>query len=441
MKFPSLYQLATTHVISIDISATIDEAIALMLGHNHRNIIIIDGKNYRLLMVSDLIYIKKNAIDRSLGLATLNLPSIVALPKDTNILKCIEYINAHIDYICTLNSDGSLHGLITLTDIISHIDPDTLIENYTLQEYLDLSSSVMQANEDEIVIELFEQFERSSFDSIVVTQNQSPIGILTAKDILRAFKNTIDLDVPIKELMSSPIQTLPANSTVKDALEFIHSKNFKRVIVVDKKGYLAGAITQKELITLTYSRWSQLIKEHYSELKEINKMLQIQNHEYRLKASRDHLTKLYNRHYFSELFEQRREYKEPHEGFDILLLMDVDDFKQINDTLGHNEGDRVLVAIAKTLLSSLRGNDIAARWGGEEFIVLLPTNNLDSARRVAQKIHDNIAMLTTHHKPITLSIGITPCYANEKLESIIARADQALYHAKASGKNCMKVIE
>jgi|GEM_PF-373806 len=441
MKFPSLAELAKTDVIYIDITATIEESIALMLNNEHRNIIVVDKKCYRIMMISKVVYIQKEGINTQLTLDTLNLPKIVALHKKTNILKCIEYINGDLEYVCTLNDDQSLHGIITLTDIISHIDPDILIENYTLREYLYLGSSVMQATPNEIVLDLFDQFEHSSFESVVITQNEAPIGILTAKDILRALKNNSTLNIPTKKLMSSPIETLKEDATVKNAIEFINSKSFKRVIVVDSKGLLVGAITQKELISFTYTRWAQLIKEHYSELEEINKILKVQNDEYKLKASLDYLTKLYNRHYFSELFEKRYEYETHQNSCDILLMIDVDDFKYINDTLGHNEGDNVLKAISQTLLSSLRGNDIVGRWGGEEFVILLPSTNLDEALKIAQIIRLNVQSLKINDNlnGITVSIGLTPCYGVESLEHTISLADKALYEAKKSGKNCINL--
>jgi diguanylate cyclase (GGDEF)-like protein len=442
MKFPLLEELATTDVIYIDIEATIKEAITLMLSNEHRNIIVQDGNRYRILMISKVVCIKKKSINQTLKLKTLHLPQIIALHKKTNILKCVTYINANVDYICTLNDNGSLHGILTLTDIISYIDPDTLIENYTLREYLYLGTTIMQSKPNEIVLDLFDKFEQSNFDSVVITEKEHPVGILTAKDILKALKKSIDLNVPAKVLMSSPIETLHADATVKNALEFIRTKSFKRVIVIDSKGALAGAITQKELISLTYTRWAQLIKEHYNELQEINKILKIENDAYKLKASQDYLTKLYNRHYFNELFETRYEYLEVENSSDTLLLIDVDDFKKINDTFGHNEGDKVLVAIAQTIQRSLRGNDIVARWGGEEFVVLLPTTDVERAFQIAQKIQKRVKTLSignSYHR-VTISIGMTLCKQNEKLEQTLTRADQALYHAKDSGKDCIKIL-
>jgi len=436
MKFPTLEELASTNVIYLDVSSSLRDAIELMLHNEHRNVIVADGGIYRILMISDVVYIKKNKIDQSLPLSSLNLPTVTILSKNLNVLKCVEYIKDQVEYICTLNDDGTLHGIITLTDIISHIDPDTLIENFTLGEYLHLGSSVMRASGDEMVSDIFVIFDENTFDSVVIVRDGYPIGILTTKDILKAFKNNIDLNIPAKILMTTPIQTLNADATVKEALEFINKKSFKRVIVVDNNGLHIGAISQKELISMTYSRWSQLIKEHYGELKEINRILKVENQEYKVKALIDHLTGLYNRHHFTELFTQRYGYAGAQLLCDSLLLIDVDDFKKINDTHGHNMGDKVLETIAKTLLNALRGNDIIARWGGEEFIVLLLMAQTDEAVEIAQRLRKTVSKLAIDGVgQVTLSIGLH-CYEGKQvLQDVIAKADKALYEAKQNGKN------
>ncbi len=439
MKFPALKELATTNVIYIEIDSTIREGIELMLSNVHRNVIVKDGEKFRILMIADLVYIKKRNIDQNRSLRSLDLPFITALDKETNILACVEHLKKQIEYICTLNSDGSLHGIVTLTDIISHIDPDTLIENYTLREYLHLGTSIMEAGEEELVLDIFDRFEQSSFDSVVITRRNVPIGILTAKDILKALKSDIDLNIPARELMTSPVRTLYVESTIKEALEFINSNAFKRVIVIDSGGYLSGAITQKELISLTYNRWSQLIKEHFSELQEINRILLIENQQYKTRALTDQLTGLYNRHYFIELFDKRQKDEESRFISDTLLLIDIDNFKQINDNYGHNTGDKVLSAVSKTLINSLRGNDIAGRWGGEEFVVLLLMSEIEEAMEVAQKISRNIAALKVNgNLSVTVSIGINAFHGIQRLEDVISKADEALYEAKRSGRNCIR---
>jgi diguanylate cyclase (GGDEF)-like protein len=162
----------------------------------------------------------------------------------------------------------------------------------------------------------------------------------------------------------------------------------------------------------------------------------------------DGLTGVHNRRYFignfSTLIEQCARY-----GHKLALLMiDVDDFKQINDTYGHLEGDRILRAIAGILKHCARGADIIARFGGEEFIVALQDTDCDGAKQVANRIQEQIRRLSCghgeHKRGITASIGLAGCTTSARLpiktpEQWIQEADEALYRAKHSGKNRVAV--
>lgn len=162
----------------------------------------------------------------------------------------------------------------------------------------------------------------------------------------------------------------------------------------------------------------------------------------------DGLTGVHNRRYFisnfSMLIEQCARY-----GHRLALLMiDVDDFKQINDTFGHLEGDRILRAIADILKHCARGADIIARFGGEEFIVALQDTDCEGAQQVAIRIQEQIRLLSCghggHERGITASIGLS-CYTGsgdmpiKTPEQWIQEADDALYHAKHSGKDRISV--
>lgn len=121
------------------------------------------------------------------------------------------------------------------------------------------------------------------------------------------------------------------------------------------------------------------------------------------------------------------------------LLMDIDHFKKINDSYGHPAGDEVLSRIGKLLADSTRKHDIACRYGGEEFLVLLPDTGLTAALNTAEKIRTMIAEQTitfnTQKINVTSSFGVTTMHLNESIESLIARADHALYQAKHEGRN------
>ena len=125
-----------------------------------------------------------------------------------------------------------------------------------------------------------------------------------------------------------------------------------------------------------------------------------------------------------------------------VLMLDIDFFKKVNDTYGHNAGDKVINACAKICSKLARSSDIVTRYGGEEFVILLPTTDINEALNLAQRIKDNIAGsdISINDKDfikVTMSIGTTQINheADTKVEDIIKRADIALYKAKKRGRN------
>lgn len=119
-----------------------------------------------------------------------------------------------------------------------------------------------------------------------------------------------------------------------------------------------------------------------------------------------------------------------------LILIDLDDFKQVNDLHGHVAGDKVVVKIVETIKKGIRQDDIIARWGGEEFIVILPHTSRERAEEIAERIKEQIVMLE-HNEigKVTASFGVTAFIEGDNTESIINRADKLLYVAKNQGKN------
>lgn len=126
-----------------------------------------------------------------------------------------------------------------------------------------------------------------------------------------------------------------------------------------------------------------------------------------------------------------------------MLILDIDYFKAINDQYGHDIGDQVLRELGTILLQQARRSDVVARFGGEEFTLLLPDTNLDDALQVATRLHKLINKIQTKDKTLTVSIGIAVALPQHKLnfEQLFKLADQALYQAKAQGRNCTRVAE
>ena len=125
-----------------------------------------------------------------------------------------------------------------------------------------------------------------------------------------------------------------------------------------------------------------------------------------------------------------------------LLMVDVDHFKSVNDRYGHDEGDRVLVMVARALSAGLRSSDVIVRHGGEEFAIWLPGSDTDSGIKTAQRLHEQVKALRSHDAAVTISIGIASTRAGASvptLADLIHRADVAVYAAKRDGRNCTRV--
>lgn len=162
-------------------------------------------------------------------------------------------------------------------------------------------------------------------------------------------------------------------------------------------------------------------------------------------ATKDSLTKLYIHRHFRTLLDTEITRAARYGHVVSLLMMDIDNFKSINDTYGHLVGDKAIKEIARTIKSSIRTIDVAARYGGEEFTVILPETSAKDAVIIAERLRKNIEQIVIHPEDnmsfgLSISIGISefPVSAEEP-EKLIECADKALYKAKNSGKNCIYV--
>lgn len=153
-------------------------------------------------------------------------------------------------------------------------------------------------------------------------------------------------------------------------------------------------------------------------------------------AMRDVLTGLFNRRHFYQVTEPEQTHAISLTQDYSLLLIDTDRFKSINDLFGHLKGDEVLCALARTLESCARKDDLIFRWGGEEFVLLLPRTSLDVALNLAEVIRATVAKVTLPGLPrFTVSIGVARHETNESIDELFKRVDDALYKAKHEGRN------
>lgn len=186
-----------------------------------------------------------------------------------------------------------------------------------------------------------------------------------------------------------------------------------------------------------------LVEERTAELHTKNSLLEDEiyvrkqaEEKLELIATTDSLTLLFNRRKFDELLKYEIERDRRYKDGLALIMCDIDHFKRINDDYGHHIGDKILIEFVEKVTKAIRKTDVFARWGGEEFAVLIPGANEQVAMSVAEKIR---ALVETSSysidKSITASFGVSVLMNMEDEESIVKRADQALYRAKDNGRN------
>ncbi|MFR0691586.1 GGDEF domain-containing protein [Enterobacterales bacterium AE_CKDN230030158-1A_HGKHYDSX7] len=160
-------------------------------------------------------------------------------------------------------------------------------------------------------------------------------------------------------------------------------------------------------------------------------------------ANIDTLTGLFNRRWLEHIYDRESTRCAFNEQPMCMLMLDVDHFKNYNDEHGHLAGDYALCLVAHTLRSQLRPKDSMARFGGEEFVILLPEIAIEEARRIGNRLRQSLEQIASFYSPVgvlpgvTVSLGLAEMDLQENLPSLILRADGALYQAKQKGRNCL----
>jgi diguanylate cyclase (GGDEF)-like protein len=185
------------------------------------------------------------------------------------------------------------------------------------------------------------------------------------------------------------------------------------------------------------------VRERTAELQRSNEALAEANQQLQELASTDYLTGIANRRYFYDIAGRTMERMASENNPVSLLIFDLDHFKSINDRFGHDVGDEVLSTTVKAAQGAIRPLDLFARFGGEEFVIMLFGANEENAVMVAERLRRAIAAQRLEHqgeqiRP-TVSIGVSQWDGDESIDALIHKADKALYRAKSQGRNCVRV--
>lgn len=245
-----------------------------------------------------------------------------------------------------------------------------------------------------------------------------------------------------------------SNSKINQLIEEISEQSSEVLSFFDIPNESAKSATEilqeaNEALSNLNLSTSQLTKQYQVEKEQAqhtSAKLTAANAELSRLAFQDSLTGLYNLRYFHDHFDRELQRASRYKTIFSLFMFDVDDFKVINDTYGHQAGDKLLQEIARVTLKTVRNTDLVARYGGEEFAVILSETTLEVAGEIAERLRSNISQLVVDWEnkqlSVTISIGISfYCHehANLTKNQIIAIADAGLYRSKKKGKNCISL--
>lgn len=300
-------------------------------------------------------------------------------------------------------------------------------------------------NYSQIISNMLNDFYLNHYNKSIFSSDNILQTIYTLKPdiVLIDLDSIINLDISIFEnhAESKDMWYIPFLLLSSERYLYLQEKSYKSINKfllkpIDKNLLLS----EIKSLSMTSSRIFNLINENKSLLTKLKKS--------RLEAITDELTGLYNKRYFinrlnSELNKTRRFSEKL-----CLAIVDIDFFKNVNDSYGHLIGDKTLIEVSQIISSCLRNMDILSRYGGEEFIIIIPKTNISGAislsERIREKMESTIISFKNINIQLTLSIGISEYTINlenknnEEIATLINQADTALYKAKSLGRN--KVI-
>ncbi len=325
---------------------------------------------------------------------------------------------------------------------VLYVEDEDDVREFTARTIGNLTNTIASAENGLIGLELFTKNHNSSddtvkFDIIITDINMPKMSGLEMCAKIRELNNNIPIVITTAhndtDFLTNAIKLGVRGYAMKpvDLRQLIES-----VSIAVEPG-----IIKKELEEYSH-KLEEKVKERTVELENVVTRLKLHTEELLYEATHDHLTGIYNRQKLTKELDNEIKRTLRYTNKFSIIMMDIDHFKGVNDTYGHDVGDEVLIAITTLATKHIRNIDTLARWGGEEFMILLPETSANNATIVANKIRediDNSCLTSIKACHITSSFGVSEYEKDDEKSIFLKRVDTALYEAKDTGRN--KVVK
>ncbi len=275
MEFKNVLEIATQQITSVSRKDTLLKAAETMIQNNLRNVLIVDSgiKEYGIITVTDVTDFLLKGVSFSDLVESIEYKIVKQVHKDTNALEASFLIREDISYLCVVDDDKNLLGVVSMSNIISAIDTELVVNDIRLGHIIG-KTKAKTAKPSDSMSAVFHKVNSTPTEAVVIIdEHHQPLGIITKRDIVKLIIKKVDMETKAGEHMKSPLVTVDEDTTVKEALELMATKKFKRLIVLEKSGELMGIVTREEMMDVVYNKWSQIVREKESQLQKLSKTL------------------------------------------------------------------------------------------------------------------------------------------------------------------------
>lgn len=455
-------------LITVSEQRTIIFALNIMIDNNIRRLVVIDSRgNFKgVLNQEDLINFLENDLAKE-NLKVFHIfasfRNLVTVNKKTSLKNTLgAMVKNNISSVIITNDKNLAEGIITERDILKlsaqKIDLKQKVAKF-------MSSPIYSVKLDNDLKDVVNLLKTKGIRRVVIEDNSGiPVGIITERDILRNLEGSYSRFLEDKLKFAKDILNfLP--EVIIDVISIGGDEVIQWCNTKAKDEFGENLIDKSITHLIPKQQW----KDYYSQLKKNNRIeknqikigekyfelsgyflrpadtqamqLILKDITFQVKLSiKDHLTNLYNRRYMEEFLINELEASKRYSYDFSIVMVDIDDFKKINDTYGHESGDEVLKAISEIMRNNMRKADVICRYGGEEFLVLMPKTNKQNACKCMEKIRRLILNrefnFNGSYIHVTASFGVAafPEDSND-IQDLLVLSDIRLYRAKRTGKN------